>query len=135
MSRPILLYLTDLSNGDEGEDILISNWLRQFFGLVLCHPADCERTEDEVDEIIIRNVWNENSYPPPHPDYLERFMRKKLVIHDDLYRSSSTDKTYLVDLSKRGYPVIPTVDSVEDINRLPLVDVSRARNIPHLRLI
>ena len=90
--------------------------------MVLCHPADCERVEDAVDEIIIRNVWNQNSYPPMCPDYLERFIRKKLVVHDDIYRTTGADKTYLVGLYKQGYPVIPTVDSVKDVSRLPATD-------------
>lgn len=119
MTRPSLLFLTDLSNGDEGEDLLIANFLRSFFDIVLCHPAVCQVAENQADLVIIRNVWNLDNYGKPQLPYRKRFIKKGLNVHDDLYRTTEEDKSYLIDLWHRGYPSIPTVDSVKDLHQLP----------------
>lgn len=115
----MLLFLTDLSNGNEEEDVIISNYLRQYFQLVICHPADCESVEDGVDEIIIRNTWNEKDYGEPPLGYENRFQIKGLNVHDDLYKRFGEDKDYLLGLYRNGYPVIPTVDTIADLYQLP----------------
>ena len=117
--RPVLLFLSDFSNGNEDEDIIISNYLHQYFQVILCHPTDCEGVEDMVDEIIIRNTWNEKDYGKPSLGYKNRFRFKGLNVHDDLYKRPGEDKDYLLDLYRSGYPVIPTIDTIADLKQLP----------------
>jgi hypothetical protein len=122
MNRPTVLVLTDLSNGDADEDILLGECLRENFRIYVVHPMDSEDLEQKVDAIIIRNVWNTGRYGQPEPWY-DRWRRIiSLPIHDDLYVRKGSEKDYLLELYARGYPVIPTVDSIGDIGTLPPSD-------------
>ena len=128
MNRPSLLFLTDLSNGSEDEDILMSNFLRRDFRVIICHPADCEELEDKADAIIIRNIWNEKEYGKPEPWY-KRWRGKKLPIHDDLYvregdyySGAGETKDYLIWLTKNGFPVVPSIDDIKNLHDLPEAD-------------
>ncbi len=121
--RPILLFLTDLSNESEEEDIIISNYLRDYFKIILCHPDDCQDIEEKVGGIIIRNTWNDSKYGKPGSGYYERFRKKGLKVHDYLYTYPGEDKDYLIDLYKKGYPVIPSVDTVKSLSQVPETDV------------
>ncbi|MEJ0053871.1 MAG: hypothetical protein WDN10_04080 [bacterium] len=125
MAKPLLLFLTDLTNGAEEEDMLIRDFLRRDFDVALMHPRDCEPFEDAADAIIIRNTWNTKDYGKPEPWYGRWRAKPWLPIHDDLYvREYEQDdsdgwKGYLLWLSRNGFPVIPTVDRVGDIGQLP----------------
>jgi len=116
--RHTLLFLTDLSNGSEEEDIIISNYLRKYFQIIICHPDDCASLEDTVGGIIIRNTWNDSKYGQEDSGYYERFLKKGLKVHDYLYIYPGESKHYLVDLYKAGYPVIPTIEHVRDLEEL-----------------
>ena len=118
-SRKTLLFLTDLSNGSEQEDIIISNYLRDHFEVIICHPNDCESIEDQVGGIIIRNTWNDSKYGEEGSGDYGRFFLKGLKTHDYLYISSGESKDYLIELYQKGYPVIPSIDTVEKIDHLP----------------
>jgi hypothetical protein len=129
MSKPSLLFLTDLANGSEDEDIEISDFLKRDFEIQLCHPRDCEPFEDVVDAIIIRNIWNEANYGQPEPWYKRWRSKPNLPIHDDLYIRSGDfstgageSKDYLMDLTRERFPVIPSVDDIRDIKQLPDTD-------------
>lgn len=121
-TRPSLLLVTDLTNGAEQEDILIADFLRRDFSVVLCHPADTEIYEDSVDCILVRNYWNNSNYGKAEPWY-ERWRKKHdLPIHDDLYIKTGESKDYLIELYATGFPVIPSVDDIHDLKLLPETD-------------
>jgi hypothetical protein len=121
-SRLTLLFLTDLSNEAEEEDIIISNYLRKNFEVIICHPNDCESIEDSADAIIIRNTWNDALYGQSGSGYYERFRTKKLPVHDYLYTYPGEPKDYLIHLFSKGFPVIPSIDTAADIEKLPKTD-------------
>ncbi|HEY0010530.1 MAG TPA: hypothetical protein VGB97_01285 [Candidatus Paceibacterota bacterium] len=119
MNKLSLLVVTDLTNGAEAEDILISDFLRRNFTVVLCHPADCEPFEDSVDRILIRNYWNSARYGESEPWYDRWRTKPQLPIHDDLYMKQGYGKDYLLELYASGFPVIPSIDSIESLDALP----------------
>jgi hypothetical protein len=146
MTRPTLLLLTDLSNGDAEEDILLSTAIREQFQVIIAHPADCGTIEDCVDEIIIRNTWNERDFGKPLLRFRERFRKKHLNVHDDLYEHGGDSKDYLLDLYEQGCPVIPTVADIDSLDSLPSTttyfikpkdgfDAIGARKIPKVDLL
>ncbi len=82
------------------------------------------------DLFILKNAWdlNENTYKNYFND-LEKFMNKlnktncKIVSsHDGLLDFDKNGKKYLVELYKSGYNVVPTIDNVKDIDRLPVAE-------------
>ncbi|MES2225831.1 MAG: hypothetical protein V4480_03410 [Patescibacteria group bacterium] len=119
MNRPSLLFLTDLNNGAEQEDILIADFLRRDFEVLVRHPSDSESLEKSVEAIIIRNVWNDTTYGKPEPWYARWRVHPDLPIHDDLYMREGEYKDYLLKLYADGFPVIPTIDTVRAIDELP----------------
>ncbi|CAN5744748.1 hypothetical protein BH11PAT2_BH11PAT2_00980 [soil metagenome] len=118
MSKPSLLVVTDLANEAEMEDILVSDFLRRDFSVILSHPADCESFEDSVDRILVRNYWNNERYGEPEPWYARWRAKPQLPIHDDLYVKEGYGKDYLLELYASNFPVIPSVDSVEQLDVL-----------------
>lgn len=125
MNRPSLLLLSDLANGAEQEDIAIGDFLQKDFRVLMMYPRDCEEFEDSVDAIIIRNIWNERDYGKPEPWYKRWRSQPKLPIHDDLYiregdfySGSGESKSYLVWLYKNGFPVIPSIENITELDQL-----------------
>lgn len=117
--KDTLLFLTDLSNGSEEEDLIISNHLHNFYDLIICHPDDCQTIEDQVGGIILRNTWNDKKYGQPSSGYYGRFMAKGLKTHDYLYGYPGEGKDYLLDLYKMKYPVIPCIDDISNLKNIP----------------
>jgi hypothetical protein len=122
MSRPSLLLVTDLTNGAEAEDILIADFLRRDFQVLVCHPADSETLEESVDIILVRNYWNDARYGESEPWYDRWRSKPSLPIHDDLYVRSGSGKDYLLELYDQDFPVIPSVDDVSNLDALPDTD-------------
>ena len=82
------------------------------------------------DLLILKNVWdlNENTYKN-YFNELEKFLNKvtesncKIVSSlDGKFNFNKYGKKYLAELYKKGYNVVPTINNVEDINILPVVE-------------
>jgi hypothetical protein len=119
-----ILYLTDLYYQAKGrnyyeEDLAITAKLKDHFNLLIGHPRQVLSYIDIADLIVFRNTGPVMGYK----DYFERFVQ---VVKDrNLTTFNSFDgkadmkgKQYLLDLMHEGYPVIPTVERVEDLQRL-----------------
>ncbi|MER5255060.1 MULTISPECIES: hypothetical protein [unclassified Streptomyces] len=124
-TRPRVLFVTDLTYQARGrrycdEDIALSSALREEFDLALCHPLDARALMDSFDAVLIRNsgpVLN-------HQSSFDAFRTQALAcgtrVHNQLTgRADMAGKQYLVDLTAEGHPVIPTVDRLADVERLP----------------
>ncbi len=98
------------------EDILLSKLLRDNFRLALVHLEDLECVASYVDAILIRNTGPKSE----HKILLNRLkINNKWSLFNDL--SGKVDiqgKQHLLTLFAQGYPVIPTVDSISDIDAL-----------------
>ena len=117
--KPVLMLLTNLYNGEQ-EDIFLGQQLEKKFKIVMCHPADCAPLEGRVDAILIRNAWPTQSFLKVYEDMKARFLRKKLKVYNDLSGSGDINgKNYLIHLFNQGYPVIPSIDNVNDMKKLP----------------
>src|ERR1700684_197811 len=119
MSKPALLLLTDATNKSPREDVMIGEFLTRDFVVTCMHPRDSETAEELADVIVIRNIWNEENYGEPEPWYDRWRSKPWLAIHDDLYMREGEYKDYLLRLYQQGYPVIPSVDAIQDLPRLP----------------
>ncbi|MBN1160084.1 MAG: hypothetical protein JXA43_02500 [Candidatus Diapherotrites archaeon] len=119
-----ILFLTDLTNG-ETEDLLLVDHLKKKFDVTVSYFDKIEPIEDNFDLIMIRDTWPSDEQKHEHyekikNEFLSRAKAKNLKLYNDFNASADRyGKDYLVELFKKGYPVIPTVDSLKDINKLP----------------
>jgi len=128
LARPRILYVTDLTYPARGrrycdEDIDLTSRLREDFDLALCHPLDAAALMDGFDAVVVRNSGPVLGYQAEYDEFRERALRTGARVYNQLSgRADMAGKQYLLDLSAAGFPVIPTVDRVEDLDLLPRTD-------------
>ncbi|MER8236016.1 hypothetical protein ACIRQY_06035 [Streptomyces sp. NPDC101490] len=124
-ARPRLLYVTDLTYPARGrrygdEDTLLTARLRESFDLALCHPLDAPALMDAFDAVVVRNSGPVLAYRAAHEEFRARALERGTRVYNPLHgRGDMAGKQYLLDLTAEGYPVIPTVERVEDLHLLP----------------
>jgi hypothetical protein len=132
-ARPRLLYVTDLAYPARGrrygdEDVFLTSRLRAEFDLALCHPLDAAALMDGFDAVVVRNSGPVLHYRREYDAFRERAAASGTPVYNPLTGRADMDgKQYLLDLTRAGFPVIPTVDRPEDLDRLPEADVYVAK--------
>ena len=127
-TKPVVLLLTNLYNDHEDEDIFLSKCLREHFNVIISSPLDCEVVEDNADLILLRNMWHNFDNKSEMDEMKARFIRKGLVTYNPITgKGDNNGKGYLLELYNSGYPVIPSVDKVEDLPKLPETDTYFAK--------
>jgi hypothetical protein len=124
-TRSTILYVTDLAYRAPArrycdEDIYLSERLREAFAVALCHPREAVRLMDAFEAVVIRNCGSGVQYQPEYAALRERARQTGARVYNTLTgKADMAGKQYLLDLFARGYPVIPTVDRLDDLERLP----------------
>ena len=117
-----ILMISNLDNDEKLEDI----WLARAFQkdghqVAIVDKNYDERLEEIFDVFLRRNTWSsettEKEVGRKH-EFSERIIKKDLARINFDGKFDGQGKTYLVDLFEKGYPVIPTVDKLTDINKL-----------------
>ena len=123
--KKTLLYLTDLYYHAAGrryrdEDLIVTEYLKDHFDILLCHPRQSRAFESQVDLIVFRNTGSVILYQEDFDAFKRRVQENHLPIFNEFTgKGDMAGKQYLVDLTAAGFPVIPTVDRPEDLSRLP----------------
>ncbi|MFJ2897110.1 hypothetical protein ACIO87_19775 [Streptomyces sp. NPDC087218] len=123
--RPSVLFVTDLAYEARGrrycdEDIHLTSRLREDFDVALCHPRDAAALLDGFDVTVIRNSGPVLHYQEAYDAFRARARELGARVYNPLHgRGDMAGKQYLVDLSRAGRPVIPTVDRAADLGSLP----------------
>lgn len=126
--RPSVLFVTDLAYEARGrrycdEDIFLTSRLRETFDVALCHPRDAAALLDGFDAVVVRNSGPVLHYQEAYDAFLARARESGARVYNSLDgRGDMAGKQYLVDLSRSGFPVIPTVDRAADLGLLPRSD-------------
>ncbi|WP_225828867.1 hypothetical protein [Streptomyces naphthomycinicus] len=124
-ARPRLLYVTDLAYQARGrrycdEDVHLTSRLRAHFDLALCHPLDAAALMDGFDAVVVRNSGPVLGYQGEYDAFRARALAVGARVYNPLTgKADMAGKQYLLDLTAAGFPVIPTVDRVEDLHLLP----------------
>jgi hypothetical protein len=124
-SQPRVLYVTDLAYEARGrrycdEDIYVTSRLRDHFHLALCPPQAALGLMDLFDAVVVRNSGPVLGYQAAYDAFRERALASGTRVYNQLTgRADMVGKNYLVELTSAGYPVIPTIDRVEHLDRLP----------------
>ncbi len=120
-----ILYLTDFfypANGREyyKEDLYIISQLKDDFEILICHPLDSKNYEKLVDIVIFRNTGSVMYYKQCFEDFVSRANSNSVVTYNEMIgKADMLGKQHLLDLTTLQYPVIPTVESFNDIGLLP----------------
>ncbi|HEX8866331.1 MAG TPA: hypothetical protein VF821_11805, partial [Lentzea sp.] len=120
-----ILYVSNLAYPARGrrycdEDIYLSEQLREAFHLAICHPVDAVHLMRGFDAVVVRNSGPVIDYLDAYDHFKEQARRTGQRVYNPLTgKADMAGKQYLVDLTARGYPVIPTVDDPGDVDRLP----------------
>ncbi|RPK55622.1 hypothetical protein EES43_26215 [Streptomyces sp. ADI96-02] len=123
--RTSVLFVTDLAYPARGrrygdEDVYLSSRLREEFDVALCHPRDAAALLDGFDLALIRNSGPVLHYREAHDAFRARARLLGTPVYNPLDgRGDMAGKQYLVELSRAGFPVIPTVDREADLDLLP----------------
>lgn len=126
--RPSILLVTDLSYDASGrrygdEDVWLASRLRTAVDLALCHPLDAAGLMGRFDAVMVRNSGPVLHYRTEYDAFRDKAIREGVPVYNPLNgRGDMAGKGYLVDLTRRGEPVIPTVASLDDLDRLPASD-------------
>ncbi|MFJ8616638.1 hypothetical protein ACIRD4_12360 [Streptomyces clavifer] len=126
--RPSLLFVSDLGYEARGrrycdEDIFLTSRLREEFDVALCHPRDAAALLDGFDAVVMRNSGPVLHYQEAYDAFRARVRQLGLPVYNALDgRGDMAGKQYLVDLSRAGFPVIPTADRAADLGLLPRAD-------------
>ncbi|MFI5984639.1 hypothetical protein ACIBEA_27655 [Streptomyces sp. NPDC051555] len=122
-----LLYVTDLAYPARGrrygdEDVLLTSRLREHFPLALCHPLDAQALLPAFDAVIVRNSGPVLHHQEAYDAFRAHALATGARVYNPLTgRADMAGKQYLLDLTRSGHPVIPTVDDPADLHLLPQV--------------
>ncbi len=120
-----ILYVTDFAYQAKGrrycdEDLFITNYLRSRFNVATCHPACCEPFEDAADVIVFRNTGAVAGFQDVYDAFRARVEKKGLQTYNEFTgQADMLGKQYLLDMTNAGMRVIPTVDNLDDLGKLP----------------
>lgn len=123
--RPSLLLVTDLGYQARGrrycdEDIYLASRLREAFDVALCHPREAAALLDRFDAVLVRNSGPVLHYREAYEAFRARAVELGVPVYNPpVGRGDMAGKEYLVELSREGFPVIPTVDRAADLGLLP----------------
>lgn len=127
-ARPSILLVTDLSYDAPGrrygdEDVWLSSRLRAAMDLALCHPLDAAALMGRFDAVMVRNSGPVLHYRTAFDAFRDQAIQERIPVYNPLTgRGDVAGKGYLVELTRRGDPVIPTVASLDDLDGLPVSD-------------
>lgn len=119
-----VLYLTDLYYVAKGrnyyeEDLFITAQLKEHFNVLIAHPTQAIPFLKVADLVIFRNTGAVIGYQAYFDDFVREVMSQDILTFNSFDgKADMKGKQYLLELTKDNYPVIPTIEKVEDIGLL-----------------
>ena len=119
-----ILYLTDLYYEAKGrnyyeEDLFLTAKLKEHFTILIGHPQQAITYLDCADLIVFRNTGPVIAYQDYFRQFLKEVKEKNITTFNSFDgKADIKGKEYLLELTALGYPVIPSVKEVAEIERL-----------------
>lgn len=119
-----ILYLTDFYYEAKGrsyysEDLYITSKLKDHFNILIGHPHQASSYLEYGDLIIFRNTGSVMNYETYFNEFVNNVKNKKILTFNSFDgKGDQKGKEYLVELTKNNFPVIPTVENINDLNWL-----------------
>ena len=119
-----LLYLTDLYYEAKGrkyyeEDLYITSKLKSHFNILIGHPHQALSNLKSADLVVFRNTGSILGYQEYFQQFLAEVKEKNILTFNSFDgKADIMGKQYLLDLTDLDYPVIPSVESVKEIDKI-----------------
>lgn len=119
-----ILYLTDLYYVAKGrnyyeEDLYVTSKLKEHFNILIGHPHQAIEFLDVADLVIFRNTGSVLGYQEYFHEFLSAVEKRNIKTFNSLDgKADIKGKQYLLDLTSKGYNVIPTIASIENLEEL-----------------
>lgn len=119
-----ILYLTDLYYEAKGrkyyeEDLYITSKLKDHFNILIGHPHQAISNLESADLVVFRNTGSVLGYQEYFQKFLTAVEQKNILTFNSFDgKADILGKQYLIDLTDQGYPVIPTVESLKEIDKI-----------------
>ncbi|MNK85269.1 hypothetical protein D3C87_1051440 [compost metagenome] len=119
-----LLYLTDLYYEAKGrkyyeEDLYITSKLKNHFNLLIGHPHQAISNLGNADLVVFRNTGSILGYQEYFQQFLKEVEQKNFLTFNSFDgKADILGKQYLIDLTDLGYPVIPTIENLNEIDKI-----------------
>jgi hypothetical protein len=119
-----ILYLTDFYYPAKGreyfrEDLYITSKLKDHFNILIGHPHQVNSYLECADIIVFRNTGSIMNYESYFKEFVKKVKQKNLRTFNSFDgKADQQGKDYLLTMTKENLPVIPTIASLEDLDRL-----------------
>ena len=123
-----ILFVTDLYYEAKGrlyyeEDLFLTSELRKDFNLVICNPKDMNSFTDDFDLTIFRNAGPVANFKDEYELFRNNVKLKNLKTYNSFDgKGDMNGKDYLIELTKKNFDVIKTIDNINDFSKLPEVE-------------
>ncbi len=126
MSLPTIALVSDISNDDRKEDLFLMRALQNKYNVLMLDLKSLHTIEDVVDIVLFKCAWPNiktleelKAYGKLSLMVQKRLKEKNITTFNNLSgRADILGKDYLFELFKKGYPVIPSVCSLDKIGTL-----------------
>lgn len=124
MTNKTILYLSDLYYIAKGrnyyeEDLYITSKLKEDFNLLIAHPSQAIAFLEVADLVVFRNTGAVIGYQAYFDDFVREVKSRNILTFNSFDgKADMKGKQYLLDLTKDKYPVIPSIEKVEDLDKL-----------------
>lgn len=101
------------------EDLYLTRRLGAELDLALCDPRAAHAFLDGVDGVVFRNAGPVTRYADEYGAFRQAALATRIPVYNPLSgRGDMRGKRYLIELSRAGWPVIPTVGRRAELPRL-----------------
>lgn len=124
MQKKTILYLTDLYYQANGrnyyeEDLYVTSRLKDHFDLLIGNPRQAISFLTYADFIVFRNTGPVIYYQEYFNRYVEEVKSRNVITFNSMDgKADMKGKQYLLDLFHAGFPVIPTIANLDEIQLL-----------------
>lgn len=127
MNKYNILILSNLDSIYAKEDELIAESFKNDGHTVAIKWIDYdEELDDKFDIILMRDTWVEDEQDiPKYQKYnhlLKTRLKNKSIKKVNFYEVDSTGKLYLIDYYKKGLPVIPSTNNLNELKKFNAYD-------------
>jgi len=117
LTKPLLL-ITNKNNEEPKEDIFLADYLSDFFDISLVDITDAPTVLPNFKKCLIRNAWPSRLFAKEF-DLIQKIAKQNNIkLYNPGHRNFVEDKTYLVNLFERNFPVIPTINKLDNLQKL-----------------
>lgn len=117
--KPHLTLVTNTANNSAEDRALLAPHLAAHFDLRIADPREAARRLDETDILLLRNLWPLHETKTGLAALAEAVKDSSIPAYNPpRHGVFGRDKSYLADLARENFPVIPTVLKKEDRARL-----------------